>query len=66
AYMIVHAPLRFLKAYLVQGGFLDGTHGLVVSLLTAIYAAAKDVRIWELQQETAKGRGDAQSGDEDD
>lgn len=66
AYMIVHPPLRFLKAYLVQGGFLDGAHGLVVSLLTAIYAAAKDVRIWELQQGAAKGRGDEQSGGEDD
>jgi glycosyltransferase involved in cell wall biosynthesis len=43
---------RFLKAYLIRGGFLDGAHGLVVCLLTAVYAAAKDIRIWELQQET--------------
>lgn len=66
-YMIVHPPLRFLRAYLVQGGFLDGVHGIVVSLLTAVYAAAKDVRIWELrQEESAKDRGDARPGGDDD
>ena len=50
AYMMVHPGLRFLKAYLAQGGFLDGGHGLVVSLLSAVYATAKDVRIWEMQR----------------
>lgn len=49
AYLMLHPPLRFLKAYLLQGGILDGGHGLAVCLLTAIYAAAKDLRIWELQ-----------------
>lgn len=49
-YMMAHPPLRFLKAYVLQGGFLDGAPGLVVSLLSALYAAAKDVRIWELAQ----------------
>ncbi|MBN1461153.1 MAG: glycosyltransferase family 2 protein [Armatimonadetes bacterium] len=49
-YLILHPPLRFLRAYLLQGGFLDGTHGAIVSLLTAVYAAAKDIKVWELQQ----------------
>lgn len=53
-YMLVHPPLRFLKTYLLQGGFLDGAPGLVVSLLTAVYAAAKDVRMWEEQQRSAR------------
>jgi len=48
-YMMVHPPLRFWRAYLLQGGFRDGVPGLVVCLLTAIYAAAKDIRIWEQQ-----------------
>jgi len=48
-YLLVHPLLRFCKAYLLQGGFLDGGPGLVVSLLTAISAAAKDLRIWEQQ-----------------
>ncbi len=46
-YMMFHPGLRFLKAYLLQGGFLDGTHGLVVCLLTAMYVTAKDIRVWE-------------------
>jgi glycosyltransferase involved in cell wall biosynthesis len=52
-YMMVHPPLRFLRAYLLQGGFLDGAPGVVVSLLTAVYAAAKDTRLWELQHQPA-------------
>jgi glycosyltransferase involved in cell wall biosynthesis len=57
-FMVFHPGLRFLKAYLVQGGFLDGGHGLVVCLLTAVYAVAKDVRVWELQARGAKERRD--------
>jgi glycosyltransferase involved in cell wall biosynthesis len=59
-HMMVHPPLRFLKAYLVQGGIFDGAHGLVVSLLTAVYAAAKDARIWEMQQKAGMRDPDAQ------
>jgi glycosyltransferase involved in cell wall biosynthesis len=47
-YALLHPPLRFLKAYLLQGGFLEGRAGLTLSLLTARYAAAKDARIREL------------------
>ncbi len=57
AYLVVHPALRFLKAYVLQRGFLDGTHGLVLSVLTAMYAAAKDVRIWELQHRVSPGEG---------
>jgi glycosyltransferase involved in cell wall biosynthesis len=55
AYMIAHPVLRFLKSYVLQRGFLDGAHGLVLCLLTAVYAAAKDARIWELQHEVSPG-----------
>jgi len=55
AFMMLHPPLRFLKAYLLQGGFLDGAPGLLVCLLTAVYAAAKDARIWEMQQADKAG-----------
>jgi glycosyltransferase involved in cell wall biosynthesis len=63
-YMLLHPALRFLKAYLLQGGILDGKTGLVVCLLTALYAAAKDVHIWEMQNKGESGRsgsGDAGS-----
>jgi hypothetical protein len=50
--MLVHPPLRFLKAYVAQGGFLDGAHGIAVCLLSAVYATAKDLHIWELAQQS--------------
>jgi glycosyltransferase involved in cell wall biosynthesis len=58
-YMMVHPPLRFWKAYLLRGGFLDGVPGLVVSVLTAVYAAAKDIRIWEDQWRSGTRSGSA-------
>lgn len=54
--LMLHPPLRFLKAYVLRGGFLDGKAGLLVSLLTAVYAAAKDARIWEMERQ-ARGSG---------
>lgn len=50
-YALLHPPLRFLKAYLLQGGFLDGKAGLQLCLLTAKYAAAKDARIRQMQRQ---------------
>ena len=49
-FMMLHPPLRFWRSYLLQGGFLDGVPGLAVSLLTAVYAAAKDIHLWQMQQ----------------
>ncbi len=49
-YMALHPPARFLKAYLLQGGFLDGVPGLAVCMLTGLSAAAKDIRIWQDQR----------------
>ncbi len=54
-YAAVHPPLRFLKAYLLQAGFLDGRAGLTVSLLSARYAAAKDARVREMWREMRTG-----------
>jgi glycosyltransferase involved in cell wall biosynthesis len=44
------APLlRFLQMYVLQRGFLDGRHGLYLSLLSAIYVFVKRVKLWELR-----------------
>jgi len=59
-HMMAHPPLRFLKSYLLQGGFLDGSYGLVVCLLNAVYAAAKDLEIWELQRKDERRQPEAQ------
>jgi len=45
------APLlRFLQMYVLQRGFLDGRHGLYLSLLSAVYVFVKQVKLWELER----------------
>ncbi|MBD3306150.1 glycosyltransferase [candidate division KSB3 bacterium] len=39
----------FLKKYLLQQGFRDGTRGVIVSLLAACTVAAKYAKLWERQ-----------------
>jgi len=39
---------RFLKMYLVRRGFLDGLHGLVLSMLGAFTVFLKYAKLWEL------------------
>lgn len=44
------APLlRFLQMYVLQRGFLEGRHGLYLSLLSAVYVFVKQVKLWELR-----------------
>jgi glycosyltransferase involved in cell wall biosynthesis len=40
---------RFLKMYVVRLGFLDGLHGLVLSLLGAFTVYLKYARLWEMR-----------------
>jgi glycosyltransferase involved in cell wall biosynthesis len=40
---------RFLKMYIVRLGFLDGPHGLVLSMLGAFTVYLKYARLWEMQ-----------------
>lgn len=44
----------FLKKYVAQRGFLDGTAGFMVSALHGYYTFLKYARLWELQKQTAK------------
>jgi len=47
----------FLKAYLLRRGFLDGLHGLVLSVLHAHGAFLKYVKLWDLhRRSSARGR----------
>ncbi len=43
------APLKFLQAYVLHRGFLDGWAGLQVSILSACYVAIKEAKLWEYQ-----------------
>jgi glycosyltransferase involved in cell wall biosynthesis len=48
--MISHALGRFLKSYLLKGGFLDGTRGLIIAFMEADHAFLKYAKLWELHQ----------------
>jgi glycosyltransferase involved in cell wall biosynthesis len=47
--LLLHPLSRFLRMYLLQKGFLDGKHGLVVCTMAACYVALQDIRLWEIQ-----------------
>ena len=53
--MLVHPPVRFLKAYLVKGGFLDGGPGLILAATTAHYVFLKYAKLWELRANRPRG-----------
>ncbi len=62
--LLCNGPLRFLRAYLIQGGFLDGVVGFQVSMMHGYYSYMKQARLWELAHaikqpdlEAAKVRG---------
>jgi len=46
---------RFFRAYLLQGGFLDGLHGLVVCTLQSIGVFLKYAWLWELRVKESLG-----------
>jgi glycosyltransferase involved in cell wall biosynthesis len=46
--MIFTGPLRFLRSYVFQWGFLDGAAGFQVCMLHGIYSFLKQARLWEL------------------
>jgi glycosyltransferase involved in cell wall biosynthesis len=45
--MLVHPPFRFLRMYVLQGGFLDGAAGFVLCLLSAHSVRLKYAKAWE-------------------
>lgn len=54
---MLSSPLAvFVKSYLVRRGFLDGLHGLVLSLLHAHGAFLKHVKLWDLHRASTSGR----------
>ncbi len=47
--LLFHPPFRFLKAYVIRGGFRDGLHGLIIAWVSAFASAMKYAKIWEMQ-----------------
>jgi len=50
--LLTRPPAKFLKSYLLRRGFLDGRHGLILSLTAAFYVFLKYAKLWELQKTT--------------
>jgi glycosyltransferase involved in cell wall biosynthesis len=49
--MIVRPPLRFLRMYLFQRGFMDGKQGMLLCLLASYSVFLKYAKAWELKQD---------------
>jgi glycosyltransferase involved in cell wall biosynthesis len=47
AAVLFKPPARFVRMYLLKGGFRDGGHGLVLACLAAASVMAKYARLWE-------------------
>ncbi|RLA86420.1 MAG: glycosyltransferase family 2 protein [Deltaproteobacteria bacterium] len=45
--LLLRPPLRFLRNYLLRGGFLDGIPGLVAASMASYYVFLKYAKIWE-------------------
>jgi glycosyltransferase involved in cell wall biosynthesis len=48
--VLLHPPAAFLRNYVLRRGFLDGTTGLVLSLVNAYAVFLKFAKLWEFQQ----------------
>ena len=44
------SAVKFLSMYIVRGGILDGSHGLILSMMGAFYNCAKYAKLWEQGQ----------------
>jgi hypothetical protein len=46
----VHPPAAFLRNYILRRGFLDGSAGLILSVVNACSVLLKFAKLWELQR----------------
>jgi glycosyltransferase involved in cell wall biosynthesis len=51
--IVVHPPAAFLRNYILRRGFMDGSVGLVISLMQAWSVGVKFAKLWELQRSAA-------------
>ena len=58
--VLVRPPLRFFRMYVLQAGFLDGAHGLVVCALAAAQVLLKYAEVWAAPR-SARDTADARA-----
>lgn len=47
--VLLRPPFTFFKMFVLQRGFLDGTSGVILSILSASYTLAKYAKLWEMK-----------------
>jgi glycosyltransferase involved in cell wall biosynthesis len=52
--LLLRPPARFLRAYVLKGGFRDGVPGLTVAAVTAFHVFLKFAKLWELEHVTRR------------
>ena len=60
--LLFRPMFRFIKGYVLRGGFLDGAHGFMIATMAAYGAFLKYAKLWELtvrQREDFKDWPDA-------
>ena len=48
--LLLRPPFHFIKGYILRAGFLDGTHGFVIAVISAYAAFVKYAKLWELDR----------------
>jgi len=48
--LVLRPPFRFVKGFLIRGGWRKGLPGFLVSVSTAYYVFMKYAKLWELEQ----------------
>ena len=60
--MVLRPPARFLRAYVLQRGFLDGVPGFIIAAATAFHVFLKYAKHWERSKRgTGPGRATPRS-----
>jgi len=52
--LVTRPPLRFLRMYLLKGGFRDGLRGFLVAWMGAFYVFMKYAKLWERDSVAAR------------
>jgi glycosyltransferase involved in cell wall biosynthesis len=53
--LVLRPPARFLRAYVLKRGFLDGVPGLVIAAATAFHVFLKYAKLWERERGASRG-----------
>lgn len=62
--LVFNAPLRFMRSYVLRGGFLDGKIGFQIAGLTAYYSFLKQAQLWQRAYGLAHVEVEAHCADE--